>query len=120
MIDWKKHFDHIYCIHYLPYQNRYKKCLEEIVRVGIKDSGVFSWKITWDSPIFDKLYQVCNAAPSVGCMKVGFSHYMCIKEAYENEYTSSEIQTVFEKCRESFKEYWQASKKMKEVYPIKR
>lgn len=83
MIDWKKHFDHIYCIHYLPYQNRYKKCLEEIVRVGIKDSGVFSWKITWDSPIFDKLYQVCNAAPSVGCMKVGFSHYMCIKEAYE-------------------------------------
>jgi GR25 family glycosyltransferase involved in LPS biosynthesis len=83
MIDWKKYFDHIYCIHYLPYQNRYKKCLEEIVRVGIKDSGAFSWKITWDSPIFDKLYQVCNAAPSVGCMKVGFSHYMCIKEAYE-------------------------------------
>lgn len=83
MIDWKKHFDHIYCIHYLPYTDRYAKCLDELTRVGIRKSGVFSWKITWDSPIFDKLYEVCNAAPSVGCMKVGFSHYMCIKEAYE-------------------------------------
>ena len=83
MIDWKKHFDHIYCIHYLPYKDRYKKCLEELERVGIRDSGIFSWKITWDSPIFGKLYEVCPAAPSLGCMKVGFAHYMCIKEAYE-------------------------------------
>lgn len=83
MIDWKKHFDHIYCIHYIPYTDRYAKCLAELTRVGIRNSGVFSWKITWDSPLFDKFYQVCNAAPSVGCMKVGFSHYMCIKEAYE-------------------------------------
>ena len=83
MIDWKKYFDHIYCIHYMPYQDRYAKCRDELTRVGIKDSGVFSWKLTWDSPIFEKLYQVCNAAPSIGCMKVGFAHYMCIKEAYE-------------------------------------
>ena len=83
MIDWKKHFDHIYCIHYLPYKNRFKKCQSEFERVGIRDSGVFSWRLTWDSPIFEKLYQVCNAAPSVGCMKVGFAHYQCIKEAYE-------------------------------------
>ena len=82
-MDWKKHFDHIYCIHYLPYKDRYKKCVDELTRVGIKDSGIFSFKITWDSPIFDKLYEVCNAAPSVGCMKVGFAHYQCIKEAYE-------------------------------------
>jgi GR25 family glycosyltransferase involved in LPS biosynthesis len=83
MIDWKKYFDHIYCIHYLPYKERYGKCANELTRVGIRESGVFSWKLTWDSPIFDKMYQVCNAAPSVGCMKIGFAHYMCIKEAYE-------------------------------------
>ena len=83
MIDWKKHFDHIYCIHYLPYKERYRKCVDELTRVGIRESGIFSWKLTWDSPLFDKLYQVCNAAPSVGCMKIGFAHYMCIKEAYE-------------------------------------
>lgn len=83
MIDWKKYFDHIYCIHYLPYKERYRKCIDELTRVGIRESGVFSWKLTWDSPLFDRLYQVCNAAPSVGCMKIGFAHYMCIKEAYE-------------------------------------
>ena len=83
MIDWKKYFDHIYCIHYLPYKERYRKCVDELTRVGIRESGVFSWKLTWDSPLFDRLYQVCNAAPSVGCMKIGFAHYMCIKEAYE-------------------------------------
>lgn len=83
MIDWKKYFDHIYCIHYLPYKERYRKCVDELTRVGIRESGVFSWKLTWDSPLLDRLYQVCNAAPSVGCMKIGFAHYMCIKEAYE-------------------------------------
>ena len=83
MMDWKKHFDHIYCIHYLPYADRFKKCSSELERVGIRKSGVFSWKITWDSPIYDKLYQVCGAAPSEGCMKVGLAHYACIKEAYE-------------------------------------
>lgn len=83
MIDWKKYFDHIYCIHYLPYKERYRKCVDELTRVGIRESGVFSWKLTWDTPLFDRLYQVCNAAPSVGCMKIGFAHYMCIKEAYE-------------------------------------
>jgi GR25 family glycosyltransferase involved in LPS biosynthesis len=83
MIDWKKHFDHIYCIHYLPYKERYRKCVDELTRVGIRESGIFSWKLTWDSPLFDRFYQVCNAAPSVGCMKIGFAHYMCIKEAYE-------------------------------------
>lgn len=83
MIDWKKYFDHIYCIHYMPYGDRYEKCLAELERTGIRKSGVFSWKLTWDSPIFNKLYEAYPAAPSVGCMKIGFAHYMCIKEAYE-------------------------------------
>lgn len=83
MMNWKDNFDHIYCIHYLPYSNRYQKCLSELERTGIKNSGCFSWKLTWDSQIFDKLYETQKYAPSLGCMKVGFSHYMCIKEAYE-------------------------------------
>lgn len=84
MIDWKKHFDHIYCIHYIPHTKRFAKCSDELSRVGIKSSGVFSWRLTWDSPIYNKMYEtVFKAAPSVGCMKVGFAHYCCIKEAYE-------------------------------------
>ena len=83
MIDWKKYFDHIYCIHYIPYKERYKTCLDELTRVGIRGSGIFSWKLTWDSPIFNKLYEVYKSAPSLGCMKVGLAHYFAIKEAYE-------------------------------------
>ena len=82
-IEWKKYFDHIYCIHYIPYAERYKKCIEELKRVGIRDSGIFSWKLTWDSPIFDRLYDLYPKAPSLGCMKVGLAHYLAIKEAYE-------------------------------------
>lgn len=80
---WKEKFDKIICIHYMPHMNRLAKCRQELDRVGILKSGAFGWKITYDSPIFDKLYEVCHRAPSVGCMKVGFAHYEAIKECYE-------------------------------------
>lgn len=83
MINWKEKFDRIVCIHYMPHKNRLAKCRGELDRVGILRSGVFSWKLTYDSPIYDKLYKTYNAAPSVGCMKIGLAHYEVIKESYE-------------------------------------
>ena len=87
MIDWKKHFDRIYCVHYLPYGERREKMESELRRVGILDSGIFSWRYTWDSPFYDELAKTpLNKALSVGYMKCGLAHYFCVKEAYELGY----------------------------------
>lgn len=46
MIDWKKYFDHIYCIHSTLYPERLENLINELSRVNIYDSGIFSWKIS--------------------------------------------------------------------------
>lgn len=46
MINWKKYFDHIYCIHSTFYPERIDKMKNELERVNILDSGIFSWKIS--------------------------------------------------------------------------
>ena len=46
MINWKKYFDHIYCIHSTFYPERLEKIKNELQRVNILDSGIFSWKIS--------------------------------------------------------------------------
>lgn len=87
MIEWNKYFDRIYCVHFLPYKDRLAKITSELKRVGILDSGIFSWKNTWDSPFYDVLSTTSiNKAPSVGYMKCGLAHYHCHKEAYELGY----------------------------------
>ena len=45
MINWHKYFDHIYCISNIG-TNRYNTIKNELNRIGILDSGIFSWKIT--------------------------------------------------------------------------
>ena len=45
MIQWNKYFDHIYCICNIGI-NRFEKINSELKRIGILDSGIFSWKIT--------------------------------------------------------------------------
>ena len=45
MIDWEKYFDHIYCICNIS-TNKFDKIKNELKRVGILDSNIFSWKIT--------------------------------------------------------------------------
>ena len=53
-IDWKKYIDHIYCIHYVPYSDRRERLEKELKRVGILDSGIFSWQLSYDIPKFTK------------------------------------------------------------------
>jgi len=42
---WNR-FDKIVCIHYLPYKERYRKCVDELKRVGILDLPQFEWEFT--------------------------------------------------------------------------
>lgn len=87
MIKWDKYFDHIYCVHFLPYKDRLAKITSELKRVGILDSGIFSWQYTWDTPFYDVLSRTSiNKALSVGYMKCGLSQYYCHKEAYDLGY----------------------------------
>ena len=87
MIEWNKYFDHIYCVHFLPYKDRLAKIKSELKRVGILDSGIFSWQYTWDTPFYNVLSRTgINKALSVGYMKCGLSQYYCHKEAYDLGY----------------------------------
>lgn len=57
-IVWANYFDHIYCLHYLPARHKLPRLMEELDRVGILDSGIFSLRETVPSPydqiIFEK------------------------------------------------------------------
>jgi len=55
-INWNI-FDKIYCTHYLPYTDRYKKCLNEFNRVNLFNHN-FSWNYTVDNIFYDNLYSI--------------------------------------------------------------
>lgn len=54
-IDWKRHFDHAYCISFAPSRLRRAYATEEFRRVGLLDSGIFSWALTYPDPFEKKL-----------------------------------------------------------------
>ena len=87
MIDWKKHFDHIYCIHFLPkHSSRFGRICDELKRVGILDSGIFSWKYTVDSPLYGYIqnfapYRHSAVKEQKGMANTMLAHYEIYKEA---------------------------------------
>lgn len=91
MIDWKDYFDHIYCLHHIPYKDRLLKTKNELKRLGILDSSIFSWHFTYPS-LFDmalaynlKMNPIMNdmilEKNKPGLMNVCLGHYQIIKEA---------------------------------------
>lgn len=56
-VDWKRHFDRIYCIHYLPDAGRMPGFTAELERVGILGSGIFSFVYTSPDPWERKLLE---------------------------------------------------------------
>ena len=56
-MDWKKHFDQIYCIHYLPNAGKRPRLLAELRRVGILDSGIFQMRYTTPSPYDEVIWE---------------------------------------------------------------
>lgn len=88
MIDWKNHFDHIYCLHYVKNFDRYDRISKEFYRVGILQSGVFSWSMTVDSPLKDKMYKSLPVHKDYahwfklqGYADTMFNHYSIIKQS---------------------------------------
>lgn len=86
--DWKKYFDHIYCVHYIEYKEREEELKKELERVGILDSGIFSFKYTFSSPIDKVLYESesfsrerFNKRFSIGAYNLAKGHYDCMKES---------------------------------------
>lgn len=88
MLDLSR-FDKVYCIHYLPFEERFGNIKSELERIGIDtESKKFAWKLTFDSPFY--MYFFCNPYfPIVknnrfffdGNMKCTLAHYEIYKEA---------------------------------------
>ena len=85
MIDCKKHFDHIYCIHFVEYKERRPELMEELNRVGILDSGIFSFKYTFRTPLDNVLLNSYNFPRTNGIenfdvpkLNLAMGHYSCI------------------------------------------
>ena len=88
-------FDHIYCLHYLPADDRLPKLREEFKRVGIdEDAGYFSWVYDYPSPLNDLVFKdpklsmdtALKASSREYVKRVSLKHYEIIKEAYSLGY----------------------------------
>lgn len=76
MIDWKKYFDYIYCIHYKPHIERFEELNNELKHVGILDSGIFEYLYTEED----------NNEYRIKANKVTINHHKCLNHAYINGY----------------------------------
>lgn len=88
-------FDHIYCLHYLPDQERLPKIKSELKRVGIDENAYyFSWVYDYPSPILDLIFEDKRLNIDVSLRssgrpyikRVSLKHYEIAKDAYENGY----------------------------------
>ena len=81
MIDWSKYFDHIFCIHYLANDrvNRHHQLINELSRVGIYQSGIFSFIYDEDSVITNDIMENARNKYFIGLDKYGkrvtINHY---------------------------------------------
>lgn len=67
-VNWKDHFDRIFCVHYLPAKHKEARLIDELDRVGIRKSGIFSMEFTVPSPYDKIIYEgqkdpVCCPSP---------------------------------------------------------
>ena len=88
-------FDHIYCLHYLPYSDRLPKLKSELERVGINENAdYFSWVYDYPSQFLDlvfeddrlKLSLALRSSSRPFLKKVALKHYEIAKDAYEKGY----------------------------------
>lgn len=88
-------FDHIYCLHYLPSDDRLPKLREEFKRVGIDEGAdYFSWVYDYPSPLNDLVFKdpklrmdtALKASSREYVKRVSLKHYEIIKEAYSLGY----------------------------------
>ena len=88
LIDWKSHFDQIFCISFTPYHNeRITRITQQLDKVGILNSGIFQWKYTYASIFWEKLKSVVTIQHQnvkdgkIGMFNTAFAHYEISKIA---------------------------------------
>lgn len=92
-INWNTYFEHIWCLHYLPYTDRYEHSLNEFKRLGILDSNIFEFKYTYNNPLqvkigfsnclnFDGVMKniICKQH-NLGILNTTLAHYEIVKES---------------------------------------
>ena len=55
MIDWSKYFDHIVCLRYAGRPDKKESTIDELKRVGIYNSGIFSFHTNISGPLIDRM-----------------------------------------------------------------
>lgn len=84
-------FDHIYCLHYLPAEERLQKMKNELKHAGIDETAdYFSWVYDYPSPLIDLVYNdsrlnMHSSLKSTSreyIKRVSLMHYEIVKEAY--------------------------------------
>lgn len=59
-MNWKRFFDKIYCVHYLPHKDRLPRLEKELARVGILESGILEWRYTVPDVYDDIIWKVAE------------------------------------------------------------
>ena len=70
-VNWKKHFDQIYCLHFLGQTEKFPRLRTELARVGILDSGIFQFRYNSPSP-YDALIWKAQSDRENFCPKPSF------------------------------------------------
>ena len=90
-INWDNVFDKIWCIHFVPYKERFNAINNELSRVGIVGSSCFEWHYTisnyWNKFLVRYLFQNKLAwALKETALYCPLEHYQIIKKSYEFGY----------------------------------
>lgn len=72
VIDWSRHFDRAYCFHFVKDAARLPGITEEFRRVGLLDSGIFSFVYTSPDPWEKRLVKACPECASRHGARMGF------------------------------------------------
>lgn len=116
-------FDHIYCLHFKPYNNRFIDISKALGGVGILNKRQFSFWYSYPSEEYDRLYEQWLAEEKIfdfekshvpgdfGSSRIfnlAMNSYNLLKEAYANQYRRiliCEDDIVFLKDKKLLKEY---------------
>lgn len=89
MINWRKYFNNIYCLNYIP-NGRLNSAFSEQTRVGMhNDPYMVRFSFQTSSPVFDRMIHLINDDNKILPHKNArctYGHYFMIREAYELGY----------------------------------
>jgi len=91
IIDWKRYFDRIYCLHHVDMHRRLPGMIRELDRVGIRQSGIFAFYHTstdpWERLIAERVPRVSNDPFSQMCyVNLGLATAHLLREALAMRY----------------------------------